>query len=143
MSGERVYVAAPYLVPILAREAHERLREVGFTPTSTWAARATGPECLTDGFALAAIAENDFDLLSSDAVIALAREGAGGEMFCEISRALVERIPVFWVGTRKILSCYRRGVVCCDSVEEAITKAKAYFDLDEATPIPYALAVST
>lgn len=116
-----VYVAAPYVDAPIVREVHEILAIAGFLPTSTWATRAAGAESLTRDVAQQAIVQNDDDLLSSDAMIVIARTGAGGEMFCEVTRALIEEIPVFWVG-RQILSTYRDGVILCEDIDDVMRK---------------------
>jgi hypothetical protein len=56
-------------------------------------------------------AQNDKDLMSSDALLVLARDGAGGEMFAEVALARMVGMPIHWVGDRFILSAFRAGVV--------------------------------
>ncbi len=117
-----VYVAAPYADALKVRALHTRMRLLGLRPTSTWAEAAAGaedfskftPEQLRQ-FALS----NDSALLSSDFVVVLARDGAGGEMFAEARLALDRGIAVYWVG-RRTLSAWREGVTLADDIDDAI-----------------------
>lgn len=119
-----VYVAAPYADAEQVRALHRRMRVMGLQPTSSWAEAADGPESFTNklpevlrDFALA----NDAELLRSSAVLVLARDGVGGEMFAEARLALDNDIPVFWVG-RRTLSAWREGVVLCEDVDDGLSK---------------------
>lgn len=118
-----VYVAAPYADAPLVREVHQLLSDAGITPTSTWAKDATpGPEnqsAFTPEQLRAFAENNDADVLRADAVLVLAREGAGGEMFAEVARAQLWGKAVFWVG-RRTLSAWRAGVQQCWSVGDAL-----------------------
>ncbi|WP_394849821.1 hypothetical protein LZC95_20485 [Pendulispora brunnea] len=120
----RVYVAAPYEDAALVREVHERLRLHRAHATSEWARNARGADDLASlprerrrALALA----NDFAVSTSDAVMVLARPGAGGEMFCEARLAIACHVPVFWVG-REILSTSREGVSVCEDVNDALLR---------------------
>src|SRR5258706_3586810 len=101
VSPVRVYVAAPYADAPRVRALHDDLREAGFLPVSQWAENANGPEAL-ETLPLSTIRalarQNDADLLSAHLVIALARDGAGGDMFAEVRCALDSKIPVLGVG---------------------------------------------
>lgn len=116
------YVAAPFADAGLVRDVHARLVEHDVRPTATWAEDVVGPENLgqyTTERLRAFAAVNDSDLRASNAMLVLAREGAGGEMFAEIARALLWGIPVVWSG-RRTLSAYRRGVVLASDLEDGI-----------------------
>ena len=118
-----VYVAAPFARFMDSFAVTNDLRAAGHTSTSWWihAAYTTrGVEALTDRSAAVALATNDADVDRSDAMIVLAYPGEGGEMFCEMSRALARGIPVFYVGGRLVLSAFRPGVTRCASVADAI-----------------------
>jgi hypothetical protein len=122
--GFPVFVAAPYA---RAREVlcvHEELLAIGCFPTSHWARLARGTlEELRGGDAAliqSAIELNDACLRKSSAVLALSCEGEGGEMFCEVARALERYVPVVWVGTRLILSTFRMGVYTCEALHDAL-----------------------
>ncbi len=128
--GAAIYVAAPYEDAGYVREhVHERLRALGFEPTSRWAETARGPEDFARFSAdeLRVIAEgNDLDVAGSKAVLVLARAGAGGEMFAEARLALAMGIPCIWVG-RRTLSAWRLGVVRAADLDEALEiLAKVY-----------------
>lgn len=120
----RIYVAAPYEDAAHVRGLHERLRSLGLEPTSHWAENAAGPENFASftPMQLRAIAEsNDTDVISSTAVLVLARAGAGGEMFAEARLALFLAKPVYWVG-RRTLSSWREGVVRCEDLDDALAR---------------------
>lgn len=120
MSAFRVYVAAPYADSVFVRSVHKVLRAEAFEPTSRWAETASAVEpLLTDEAMRAAALANDDDLYRSHAVLVLAREGTGGEMFAEARIAIATGIPVVWAG-RRILSAYRAGVTRCDDIHEAL-----------------------
>src|SRR5262249_18320094 len=103
-----VYVAAPYADRMLVRDVHVKLVEAGMVPASNWA-NSNVPGDLQPEATARPIHQNDTSIAVSDAVLVLARPGAGGEMFCEVTRALVWGTPVYWVG-RRILSAFRPGV---------------------------------
>lgn len=107
----RIYVAAPFQDKLYVRNVvHRKLVEAELRPVSTWA-NSDAEEDFQDEQVLAnAICENDTQLACCDAVLVLARPGAGGEMFAEARIALVWGKPVFWVG-RRVLTTFRRGVV--------------------------------
>ena len=83
----RVYLAAPFLDAPLVRDLDAKLEALGIDVTSTWALAASGPEALgampIDEVRRVALA-NDRDLLGAHLVVALARDGAGAEMFAEV-----------------------------------------------------------
>lgn len=124
----RVYVAAPFDDgPRLATTVIPEMIYAGLIPLASWiddAVSGKTDQALTVAAAQAALHVNDFELLSSDAILVIARDGVGGEMFCEVGRAIVQRLPIFWVG-RRVLSSWRPGVTVCDSVADAIDAIKA------------------
>jgi len=119
-----VYVAAPFARRPEVLALHGRLRAHGLEPTSTWATGTESEAELTPEMARRLIAQNDRDIARSSALLAIAYPGEGGEMFCEVTWAIVAGKPVYWVGSRRILSTWRPGVVVCTSVEDAIAKMK-------------------
>lgn len=124
----RVYVAAPYEDAEQVRGIHKLLREAGLEMTSRWAEQATGAEDFSTfkPWELACLARaNDADLLSSHAVLVMARKGAGGEMFAEARIAIHVGIPVFWFG-RKTLSAWRPGVTQCESLDDVIGRLSRF-----------------
>jgi len=105
-----IYVAAPYMRAEEARRVHDHIRDLGAVPVSSWAENATGPEDLSrlSPFELAhLITTNDRELSAADLVLVLAYDGEGAEMFAEVGRA---RTVIWWIGTRRPLSAYRREV---------------------------------
>lgn len=116
-----VYVAAPYGDAAHVRHVHERLLSFDLVPTSRWATAAKGLEDygLSAAALRAAAEQNDADLRSSDFVLALARDDAGGEMFAECRIALEWDKPIVWVG-RRILSAWRSGVVIAEDLDDAV-----------------------
>ncbi len=127
-AAHSIYVASWYQNAPAVRDLHDRLLALGVTPTSSWASTARGAENLTamSRAELVQIAiQNDRDLGNADAVIAIAGEGVGGEMFAELRLALMLSKPVYYVGQRRILSAYRPGVVLCADVDEAMAFAIA------------------
>lgn len=108
-----VYVAAPYQDAERVRHLHVDLGHLNMVPTSRWAEGALGPEDFTQftPAQLRGTAEaNDTDIARSHAMIVLAREGAGGEMFADARLAACFDIPTFWCG-RLTLSAWRSNVV--------------------------------
>ncbi len=128
----RVYVAAPYIDAPLVRDVHGRMLALGIAPSSSWATAARGDESFDEDVKRRAIVQNDNDVASSDAMLVLARDGAGGEMFCEARYALVLGQPIYWVG-RRILSAWRDGVTRCADLDEALVvlAARKEFGSDE------------
>lgn len=122
-----IYIAAPYAKGPAARAVVPTLWERRFDVCSTWHYVAYGPESLDAAVAASAIEQNDRDLEEADAVLSLAYRGEGGEMFCELTRALIAGKPVYWVSMdgRDVLSAWRPGVVRCATVEEAIERMVA------------------
>lgn len=120
----RVYVCAPFEDAGHVRDVvHPRLLAFGLEPSSRWVEGARGVEnqAAFTPHALRALAEaNDLDLGNSHAVLVIARELAGGEMFAEARFALVMGLPVVWIG-RRILSAWRDGVVRVEDLDEAIS----------------------
>lgn len=116
-----VYVAAPFSDAGVVRVVHDRLGTLGIVPTSRWVDQASGAEDFArfEPSRLRAIAaQNDADLRGSDALLVLARAGAGGEMFAEARVGLDWGKAVVWVG-RRILSAWRSGVVLVEDVDDA------------------------
>lgn len=125
MTKRGVYVAAPFDEAPRVRVIHLALLDADMDPTSSWAMTASGPEDFSQfvPHQLREFAEqNSVDIRDSDAMIALAYPGKGGEMFCELAIALSWGKPVYYVGARRVLSAYRRGVVICESAEQAIQR---------------------
>jgi transcriptional regulator with XRE-family HTH domain len=131
-AAAHVYVAAPYADAPAVRTLHAELRRAGLLPVSRWAVGADGPEAL-DALPVSAVRalarQNDRDLLSAHMVIALARDGAGGEMFAEVRLALDSGIPVLWVGTRRPLTAYREGVARVLATSDAVGLAQSFAEL--------------
>ena len=125
----RIYIAAPYARAKEARAAGLFLVSRGLCIESTWDIAAAGPESLDSVCAAEAIKINDSELQISDAVLCLAYRGEGGEMYCELTRALIAGKPVYWVSMdgRDVLSAWRPGVVRCASVDDAIDQIAADF----------------
>jgi len=128
----RVYLAAPFVDARDVRDLDARLEALGIGVTSTWAHAASGPELLgampVDDVRRIALA-NDRDLLAAQLLVALAREGAGAEMFAEVRLALAHRIPVLWVGTRRPLSAYREGVLRVATIAEGMTYLSGFGEI--------------
>lgn len=105
--GVKVYVASPYGRAATARETHAILESLDMTPSSSWCVAAKASEDLRDAAFHAA--QNDRDLASSHAVLALGFPGEGRAMFGEIRLACALGIPVFYVGP-DYLDAHRPGV---------------------------------
>lgn len=123
-----VYVAAPFEDVHVVRDLHERMHALGLVPTARWVEGVNGVENQARFTAaeLRAFAErNDHDLARSHALIVLARAGGGGEMFAEMTRALILGLRVYYVGRRRILSAWRKGVVLCEDVDDALAQLLA------------------
>jgi hypothetical protein len=121
-SACRVYVAAPLADAPLVRDVHARLRQHGFLPVSYWAEEPSnyGVDDFEDLAAVRAkMALNDAGVAGADVFLVLARDGAGGEMFCEARMAIAMGAPVVWVG-RRVLSTFREGVYHFDGLELAM-----------------------
>ena len=119
----RVYVAAPFCRAVEALAAHHALVAVGLQPVSRWvryALESGGVDAPSPEVARHAISQNDDDVVSADAVLALSYPREGGEMFAEVRFALLLGKPVLWVQGRQILSAHRRGVVLVASLSEAV-----------------------
>ena len=132
-----VYVAAPYADAPAVRALHEKLRSAGLQPVSRWAVGADGPEALEElpvSSVRAIAGQNDRDLLSAHFMIALARDGAGGEMFAEARLAIDTGIPIVWVGKRRPLTAYREGVARLRTTDEAIVLAESFAALVSQSP---------
>ena len=115
----KIYVAAPFQDRPLVRDVHDALMTFGFIPVSTWAYSKAEKDIASLDEARPAIEQNDRDLARADAVLVLARLGAGAEMFCEMTRALLDGKPVYWIG-RRSLSAYRPGVTRCEDTQDAV-----------------------
>lgn len=124
----RVYVAAPYEDSEAVRSIHKLLRELGLEPSSAWAEEATGAEDFTKlrPWELLSLArQNDEGVRSSDAMLVMARKGAGGEMFAEARYATDLGLPIFWIG-RLTLSAWRPNVTRCESLTAALDALARY-----------------
>lgn len=118
-----VYVAAPYEdARIVCDVVHARMRKIGIKPMSRWAEQANGAE----NFALFDVeqlrrfaAQNDADVLGSDALLVMAKPGAGGEMFAEARFGLDRGKPIIWLG-RRTLSAWRKHVVRAADLDHAL-----------------------
>lgn len=105
----RIYVCAPFDDRVYVRSVHALLVESELRPMSTWA-NANEDENWEDEEAVRlASLENVSQMATSDAMLVIARPGAGGEMYAEVARAITWGKPIFWVG-RRILSAFRPGV---------------------------------
>ena len=96
----RVYVIASYDHAPLVRAIHDRLREIGIEPTSSWAETAHGPEeleRLSDVQCWHIWNRNGVDMNAADIVLVLAdtpmREG-----WAEVERARRNSMHIVWVG---------------------------------------------
>jgi len=119
----RVYVAAPYPCADKARAAHRELDAIGIQATSAWAEEARGQEQLSDAFCedQRKLWERNAEMLAdSHALLALSEPAGGGEFFVEIGMAIRSAIPVVWVGTRRVLSCYSGRVRVLGTLEDAL-----------------------
>lgn len=120
----RCYVAAPFEDAPLVRDVHARLVMLGMQPTSEWAETpaATGERENLRELTIHELAylagRNDGAVMTSDAVLVLARDGVGGEMFAEARLAYALGSALVWVG-RTTLSAYRPDVVRVSSLDEA------------------------
>jgi hypothetical protein len=127
-----VYIAAPFHRAAEVRDFHKLVRELGMNVVSTWANDAKGKDDLAEkplDVARAVGRRNDRDLLSAHLVIAIAHEEEGGEMFAEVRLALVHRIPVLWLGSRRTLSSFREGVLCVETLKEALVYLAGLADM--------------
>jgi hypothetical protein len=131
----RVYLAAPFADATNVRELDAKVDAIGVTVTSTWAHGASGAEDL-ESLSVAEVrqiaAVNDRDLLEADLLVALARDGAGGEMFAEVRLALAHRIPILWIGTRRPLSAYRDGVLRVPNLAEGMMFLSGFAEIVSA-----------
>jgi hypothetical protein len=133
----RVYLAAPFADAPQVRELDETLEAMGIEVTSTWAHGASGAEQLDvmDVEAVRSLAlTNDRNLATAHLLVALARDGAGAEMFAEVRLALAHRIPVLWVGTRRPLSAYREGVLRVATRGEATLMLTGFAEITAGVP---------
>lgn len=118
-----VYVAAPYPHAAEARAAHAELRSMDMKPTSSWAEEASGLEVLSDAHCADQRRiwdRNVEDLSDSHALLALSQPSGGGEFFVEVGLAIGRSIPVLWVGTRRVLSCYSGRVRVFSTLMDAL-----------------------
>ncbi len=111
----RIYFAAPFTFGPYVLKLHERARELGHEPTSSWANVAHGnPEqlaALTPAGRREIIRQNDSDVERADMLVAVLVAGQGKEMFCETTLARFRGMPICWMGPDRAmpLSAYRRG----------------------------------
>jgi hypothetical protein len=132
----RVYVAAPFPMRHIAADTQLRLSVAGLEPTASW--MFTGEKCdadLTLEKAREAARINDAAVDLSHAMLVLTQNGIGGETFVELGRAIMQRMPVVWVGERVVLSLRRQGCVRATSIDDAIAQLAAWSDI-AARPWP-------
>ena len=118
----RAYFISDYANAPLVRHVHWIVPLMGVEPTSRWAEEASGPERLAElgqEKVRELAAQNDRDLASSHVGVVIAREGLGGELFCEAARALERDIPLIWVGPRTVLTTFREGVLRVPNIAAA------------------------
>jgi hypothetical protein len=121
----QVYIAAPFPRYRDALAARTALDRAGIRSTARWIDRAatlTGHDALTTAVAEKAIEENDADLRSADALVALCFKREGCEQWGEVARAIEwrKRVALVVSGPSWPLVAYRRGVtVCCDVASAA------------------------
>lgn len=120
----KIFVAAPYADAAFVRDVvHPRLAAFGLEPVSRWADNARGPEDFSrhSPEVLRAEAErNDADIMRCEALLLIARHGAGGESFAEARIALAWGRPVVWCGQRLTLSAWRAGVTRVSDLDDAV-----------------------
>lgn len=120
----KVFVAAPYADAAFVRDVvHPRLEAFGMTPTSRWADHARGPEDFSrysPDVLRDEAARNDADIMRCDALLLIARNGAGGESFAEARMAIAMQKPVVWCGQRLTLSAWRNGVTRVSDLDDAV-----------------------
>lgn len=133
----RIYVAAAFRTAPLVRDIHARIRELGHTPTSTWA--ETANDCaedldsLTDGEAQALWETNHGAALRANIGIVIARpvtvviDGEpidvphGRETFAEASTLLHGGALVVWIGRETLTArVHRDQTRRVATVEEAL-----------------------
>jgi len=118
------FISAPFNRCREAADARDNLVAAGIVVRTRWIDQAIargGHDRLTSESAAQAIAENDADLRAADVCVALCYPPEGCEMWGEIARALEWGKPVYLVcGSARPLVAYRRGVVLCASVGDAI-----------------------
>jgi hypothetical protein len=118
------FISAPFNRCREAADARDDLVAAGIVVRTRWIDQAIargGHDRLTSESAAQAIAENDADLRAADVCVALCYPPEGCEMWGEIARALEWGKPVYLVcGSARPLVAYRRGVVLCASVGDAI-----------------------
>lgn len=117
----RVYVASPFALREEVKALHDRLRTAGLEPVAQWPYGTEKESELTTPMARALADRNDLDVDGSHALLVLGRPAAGGEMLCEVARALAARTPIVWTGERIVLSTFREGVLRAASMEDALT----------------------
>jgi hypothetical protein len=117
-----VYIASPYSNAAFVRDVvHAKLVELGFTPMSQWAEKATGPEDFSRMTVQAlreAARDNDRDLRASDVCLVLDLAHRGGETYCEFTRASEWGKAIVYCG-KPLLSMWRTGVVRVQTLEES------------------------
>lgn len=136
---DRIFVSAPWEDVRLVEALHNLIIAVGLVPTSTiWtsAARAAygeglegkPPPNVPSDVRLARVMVHDIReaIRSSDALIACARHGAGGEMFAEIEHARTLGKIILWTGERVTLSTFASGVIRLPSAPAAVYWCRAY-----------------
>ena len=129
----KVYIAAPYAEAVFVRkEVFALLRGAGLEPVATWAIEADGlPEnlfALGKDIARSRWIRNRTELLNADAVLVIARQDQGGEMFAEIEAARFARMPIFWTGRHTLSAfdrsvCYRTASTALEGLSGAIEAA--------------------
>jgi hypothetical protein len=117
-----VYVAGPYASAALVRVVHQKLRDHGMRPTSSWAEEATGPEDFStmSPIKLRGILDaNTRDIHDSDVILVVDHEGKGRETYAELERALNWGLSAVFVG-KPALSTWHKAVLQAQDIETAI-----------------------
>jgi len=131
----KVYIAAPYGEAIFVRtEVFSMLRAAGLEPVATWAVEANGEQenllTISREILRSRWIRNRSDLTRSDAVLVIARDGCGGEMFAEIEQARFAALSIYWCG-RLTLSAFDvhvrvRESATIDGIARAVGAVRAY-----------------
>jgi len=110
----KVYIAAPYAEAVCVRTTvFSMIRDAGLDPIASWAVEADGEKenllAIDEERARARWKRNRWELVAADALLVVARDGSGGEMFAETELARAMTLPIFWTG-RLTLSAFQPEV---------------------------------